>query len=120
MTVIIEARMDEIFSLVHREVMRTDYANLLAAGMVITGGGAMVEGCAELAEEIFGMPVRIGIPRNVTGLVDAVTQPIYATGVGLVQFGLNHQNREGHLVNGNGEMFNSILGRMKGWVKDFF
>jgi cell division protein FtsA len=120
MTAIIEARMDEIFSLVHREVMRTDYANLLAAGVVVTGGGAMVEGCAELAEEIFGMPVRIGTPRNVTGLVDAVTQPIYATGVGLVQFGLNHQNREGHLMNGNGEMFNSILGRMKGWVKDFF
>ena len=120
MTAIIEARMDEIFSLVHREIMRTDYANLLAAGVVVTGGGAMVEGCAELAEEIFGMPVRIGTPRNVTGLVDAVTQPIYATGVGLVQFGLNHQNREGHLMNGNGEMFNSILGRMKGWVKDFF
>ena len=120
MTAIIEARMDEIFSLVNRELMRTDYAHLLAAGVVVTGGGAMVDGCAELAEEIFDMPVRIGTPRNVTGLVDAVTQPIYATGVGLVQFGLNHQNREGHLVNGNGEMFNSILGRMKGWVKDFF
>ena len=80
----------------------------------------MVEGCVDLAEEVFGMPARLGTPRGVTGLVDAVTQPIYATGVGLVQFGLEHQHREGQFASANGDMFNSILGRMKGWVKDFF
>ena len=117
---IIEARMEEIFVLVNSEIRRTDYIDLLAAGVVITGGGAMVEGCVDLAEEVFGMPARLGTPRGVTGLVDAVTQPIYATGVGLVQFGLEHQHREGQFANGNGDMFNSILGRMKGWVKDFF
>lgn len=117
---IIEARMEEIFVLVNSEIRRTDYFDLLAAGIVVTGGGAMVEGCVDLAEEVFGMPARLGTPRGVTGLVDAVTQPIYATGVGLVQFGLEHQHREGQFASANGDMFNSILGRMKGWVKDFF
>ncbi len=117
---IIEARMEEIFVLVNSEIRRTDYLDLLAAGVVVTGGGAMVEDCVELAEEVFGMPARLGTPRGVTGLVDAVTQPIYATGVGLVQFGLEHQHREGQFASANGDMFNSILGRMKGWVKDFF
>ena len=116
---IIEARMEEIFVLVNSEIRRTDYIDLLAAGIVITGGGAMVEGCVDLAEEVFGMPARLGTSRGVTGLVDAVTQPIYATGVGLVQFGLEHQHR-GQFASANGDMFNSILGRMKGWVKDFF
>jgi cell division protein FtsA len=114
---IIEARMEEIFSMVSKEVRRTDYADLLAAGVVLTGGGAMVQGCAELAEEVFGMPVRIGTPRGVTGLVDAVTQPIYATGVGLVLFGLESESRDGQLVSGTSD---SVLGRMKGWVRDFF
>jgi len=121
LTSIIEARMEEIFTLVNREIRRTDYADLLAAGAVLTGGGAMLDGCVELAEEVFGMPTRLGTPRGVSGLVDAVTQPIYATGVGLVQFGINHRGRDGHLSRMGGDhLFESILSRMKHWVKDFF
>lgn len=121
MAAIIEARMEEVFSLVHREIRRTDYADLLAAGVVITGGGAMLEGTVELAEEVFGMPVSLGVPRGVTGLVDAVSEPLFATAVGLVQFGYHHRSRNGHPIGMNGDhMFDSILGRMKGWVKDFF
>ena len=117
---IIEARMEEIFSLVHRELRRTDYADLLAAGVVITGGGAMLEGTVELAEQVFGMPTSLGVPKGVTGLADSVNQPIYATGVGLVMFGMHHRHRK-DMVRGNGDdFFESILGRMKGWVKDFF
>ena len=117
---IIEARMEEIFSLVHRELRRTDYADLLAAGVVITGGGAMLEGTVELAEQVFGMPTSLGIPKGVTGLADSVNQPIYATGVGLVMFGMHHRHRKG-AIGGNGDdFFESILGRMKSWVKDFF
>ena len=118
---IIEARIEEIFSLVYREIRRTDYADLLAAGVVITGGGAMLEGCVELAEEVFGMPVSLGTPRGVVGLADAVSQPIYATGVGLVLFGQKHRDRDGHLIRVGGDrLFESILSRMKNWVKDFF
>jgi cell division protein FtsA len=118
MAAIIEARMEEIFGLVYREIRRTDYANLLAAGVVITGGGSMLEGCAELAEEVFGLPVTIGTPRGITGLVDAVSEPLYATGVGLVQFGLHHRNRNS--ISDEEDFFDSILGRMKSWVQNFF
>jgi cell division protein FtsA len=117
---IIEARMEEIFSLVHREIRRTDYADLLAAGVVITGGGSMLEGTAELAEEVFGMPVTVGNPNGVTGLSDDVISPIYATGVGLVKFGLQQQEFGGALRVGGSDSFGSVLGRMKAWVKDFF
>ena len=121
LTAIIEARMEEIYTLVNREIRRTDYADLLAAGVVLTGGGAMLDGCVELAEEVFGMPARLGTPGGVTGLVESVTQPIYATGVGLVLFGMHHRNRDGHLSHAAGDrLFESILGRMKNWVKDFF
>lgn len=117
---IIEARMEEILTLVHCEIRRTDYSDLLAAGIVITGGGAMLEGCVELAEEVFRMPVSLGTPRGVSGLVDAVTQPIYATGVGLVLFGMQNRNRKELMRVGSDDLFNSIFGRMKGWAKDFF
>ncbi|MDE2887532.1 MAG: cell division protein FtsA [Gemmatimonadota bacterium] len=120
LSAIIEARMEEIFSLVHREIRRTDYADLLAAGVVITGGGSMLEGTAELAETVFGMPVSVGMPNRVTGLSDDVAEPIYATGVGLVKFGLQHQEFGGALSNGGNGYFGSVLGRMKAWVKDFF
>ena len=120
LTSIVEARMEEIYTLVHREIRRTDYADLLAAGVVLTGGGSMLEGCVDLAEEVFGMPVSLGVPKGVTGLVDAVTQPIYATGVGLVLFGLHHRNRK-DVIGANGDDgFQVILSRMKQWVKDFF
>lgn len=118
MAAIIEARMEEIFTLVHREIRRTDYADLLAAGVVITGGGAMLQNCADLAEDVFGMPVSVGRPQGVSGLIDAVSEPLYATGVGLVLFGLHHRNR-GQMAEDN-DFFESILGRMKRWVTNFF
>ena len=118
MAAIIEARMEEIFALVHREIRRTDYADLLAAGVVITGGGSMLEGCAELAEEVFGMPVTVGQPRGITGLADAVSQPLYATGVGLIQFGMHHRHRS--MMSEDGDFYQTILGRIKRWVKNFF
>ena len=117
---IIEARMEEIFALVHREIRRTEYADMLAAGVVITGGGSMLEGAAELAEEVFGMPVSIGNPNGVTGLSDDVIAPIYATGVGLVKFGLRQEENGGALRVGGNNSFGSVLGRMRAWVKDFF
>ena len=118
MAAIIEARMEEIFTLVHREIRRTEYADLLTAGAVITGGGSMLEGCAELAEEVFGQPVTIGRPRGITGLADTVSEPMYATGVGLVLFGLHHRNR--NYLTSEDDFFDSILGRMKKWVTNFF
>ena len=112
---IIEARMEEIFGHIDQEIRRTEYADLLGAGIVLTGGGSMLHGCSELAKEIFDMPITIGKPRGIAGRANAVSEPLYATAIGLVQFGLYHQN--GNFISDGG---NSIFGRMKNWVQNFF
>jgi len=86
---------------------------------VMTGGSSKMEGVIELAEEIFHAPVRLGVPQYVTGLVDVVRNPIYATGVGLLLFGHRHRNRQrlGVMIGGEGM---SVWERMKGWFKGNF
>ncbi|MGI9251489.1 MAG: cell division protein FtsA [Pseudohongiellaceae bacterium] len=93
---VVEPRYEELFSLVQAELRRGGFENLLAAGVVLTGGTSKMEGAVELAEEIFHVPVRIGAPHNVNGLADIVRNPIYATGVGLLLYGLQqHQEQQG-------------------------
>ncbi|WP_096085331.1 cell division protein FtsA [Agaribacterium haliotis] len=86
---VVEPRYEELFSLVQAEVRRSGYEDMIAAGIVLTGGTAKMEGVVELAEEIFHMPVRLGAPQNINGLKDIVNNPIYSTGVGLLHFGKN-------------------------------
>jgi cell division protein FtsA len=88
---IIEPRYEELMLLVQSELRRSGYEELIAAGIVLTGGSAKVMGLIELAEEIFHMPVRMGVPQNVTGLAEVVKNPIHATGVGLLMYGKEHQ-----------------------------
>ena len=88
---IIEPRMQEIFQMVREELMKSGYLEMLPAGTVLTGGGAMLPGTTDLAERILGMPVRLGLPRNVGGLEDTVQSPIYTTSVGLVMHGAKRQ-----------------------------
>jgi cell division protein FtsA len=96
---VVEPRYDELFHLIQAEIRHSGYADLLAAGMVLTGGTSKMEGVVELAEEIFHMPVRIGMPTEVTGLTDIVRNPTYATGVGLLLYGLKQsQERDGQHV----------------------
>ena len=83
----VEPRYDELFSLVQAELRRSGYEDLIAAGIVLTGGSSKMEGAVELAEEIFHMPVRLASPQTVTGLTEMVKNPIYATGVGLLKYG---------------------------------
>ncbi len=87
---VIEPRYEELLGLIHAELQRSGYEELVAGGVVLTGGSSKVEGLIELAEEVFHMPVRIGVPKNVSGLVDVVRNPIHATGVGLLQYGFHH------------------------------
>lgn len=84
---VVEPRYEELLTLVRAEIRRSGFEDLVAAGVVITGGSGKMEGLVELAEEIFQMPVRLGGPHSVTGLADVVRNPIYATGVGLLMFG---------------------------------
>ena len=88
---VVEPRYDELFTLVQAELRRSGYEDLIAAGIVLTGGTSKMEGVVELAEEIFHMPVRLGVPQQVKGLSDIVRNPIYATSVGLLHYGLKQQ-----------------------------
>ncbi len=92
---VVEPRYEELLTLVQAELRRSGYEDLIAAGVVLTGGSSKMEGLIELAEEIFHMPVRLGSPQYEGGLVDVVRNPIYATGVGLLLFGGSdkHENR---------------------------
>jgi cell division protein FtsA len=83
---VVEPRYDELFTLVQAELRRSGFEDMIAAGIVLTGGTAKMEGVVELAEEIFHMPVRLGSPQHVKGLADIVSNPIYSTGVGLLHY----------------------------------
>ena len=95
---VVEPRYDELFHLIQAEIRHSGYADVLAAGLVFTGGTSKMEGVVELAEEIFHLPVRIVMPTEVQGLTDIVRNPTYSTGVGLLMYGMKHlqqqQNRQ--------------------------
>ncbi len=112
---IIEPRMEEIFSLVHREILKSGYENLIASGVVLAGGTASLEGLPELVEQIFNLPVRRGYPAGGGGLMDVVNNPMYATGVGLVLYGKRYGS-EGRVKNNERGLF----GKMGQGVKKFF
>ena len=116
---VVEPRYEELLTLVQAELQRSGFEDLIAAGIVLTGGSAKMEGLAELAEEIFHVPVRIGVPHTVTGLVDVVRNPIYATGVGLLMFGHQHA-RERVPEGSSGDGIGALLTRMKSWFQGNF
>ena len=113
--------MEEIFSLAAKEIKRSDFGDLIGAGIVLTGGGSLLEGSPILAEEIFGLPVKIGIPQGFSGLAESASSPIFATGVGLVFYGIESK---GDKVKGFGEeeagLFSRVYNWMRQFVEDFF
>lgn len=116
---VVEPRYEELFTLVQAELRRSGYEDMIAAGIVLTGGSSKMEGVVELAEEIFHMPVRVGIPQYVSGLADVVRNPIYSTGVGLLLFGRKHVNDNIPPIRMNSGLKN-VLGRMKSWFQGNF
>jgi cell division protein FtsA len=116
---VVEPRYEELFALVRDELRRSGFEELIAAGIVLTGGSSKMEGAVELAEEVFHMPVRLGIPQYVEGLVDVVRNPIHATGVGLLLYGkaaLTKRASETPTQGGFGEIWE----RMKAWFQGNF
>ncbi len=114
---VVEPRYDELFTLIQAELRRSGFEDLIAAGIVLTGGAAKMEGVIELAEEIFHMPVSLGAPRNVAGLKDIVRNPVYATGVGLLQYGLE---REKELPVRRNLRKGGTFARVKNWLSENF
>ncbi len=116
---VVEPRYEELFGLVQAELRRSGFEDLIAAGVVITGGSARMEGAVELAEEVFHVPVRLGLPQYVSGLSDVVRNPICASGVGLLLFGLE-SNRNSSLRGVSGLRLEGLWERMKSWFQGNF
>ncbi len=116
---IIEPRVEEIFALVADEIRQSGHQDLLASGVVITGGATLLPGTAELAEGILGLPVRCGAPQGVGGLIDVVKGPMYATGVGLVLWG--RSQREGRMLRPRpAHMMGRVSRRIGSWLGEIF
>jgi cell division protein FtsA len=118
---IVQPRVEEIFALVAREVARAGFRDAATAGVVVTGGTAILEGVPEVAEAVFELPVRRGLPETVGGLADAVKSPIYSTGVGLALYGARRRAGGGGPTGpaGGGPLVRAVR-RMLGWFGELF
>jgi len=114
---ILEPRMEEIFTLINREIHRAGMENLISSGVVLTGGSSLLDGGVEIAESVFNLPTRMGAPQGIGGLVDVVNNPMYATGVGLVMYGAKNQSAKKFRIR-DVNIFNRVMGQMKRWFKD--
>ena len=114
---ILEPRMEEIFTLINREMHKAEMESIITSGIVITGGSALLEGTIEIAESVFNVPTRLGTPQNITGLVDVVNNPMFATGVGLVLYGAKNQTQKKFRIRDN-NIFNRLVSRMRKWFKE--
>ncbi|MGB9618180.1 MAG: cell division protein FtsA [Desulfomonilaceae bacterium] len=117
---ITEPRLEEILTLVRREMEKHNVLQNLASGVVLTGGSVVIQGICDLAEQIFDLPVRIGYPVGISGLVDVVNSPVYATGVGLVLWGARYGGDKLGVGCDDEGMFDKLVGRMKQWFAEAF
>ncbi len=116
---IIEARVEEIFQLVKAEVQQTGYEELLASGVVLTGGTSLLDGIEDVAEDVLGLQVRCGGPREVTGMTDNVLTPEFATGVGLLRYGTKNRVRRAARIHDPG-LFARATHRFRHWFAGIF
>ena len=118
---IIQPRMEEIFTLVAQGLAKAGFQDAATAGVVVTGGSSIMEGVPELAEAVFDMPVRRGVPAEVGGLAEVVRSPIYATGVGLALYGARRQTSGVTPLDSNDGAILTRLGRrLAGWFGEIF
>jgi len=115
---VIEPRVEELYLLIQAELRRSGFEQLLSSGIVITGGTSSLQGMVELGEEIFHMPVRLGLPKYTGGLEEVVRTPRYSTGIGLIMAGIDEQrHHHNHLKGGSAKQ---VFARMKGWFQKNF
>ncbi len=115
---IIEPRVEEIYSLVLKEIRRTEFADGLAAGIVLTGGGSLMEGMVELAEQVFDMPTKVGYPAGINGSNEIISNPMYSTGVGLILWGFKKPEEKRDQKGKN--IIKRAVYRMKSWLGEYF
>ena len=116
---VIEPRVEELYSLIQRELRASGFEELLSSGIVLTGGSAAMQGMVELGEEVFHMPVRLGVPTYSGGLAEVVRNPRYSTGVGLLVSALEQKKRDEH-VRMHSANFKGVFEKMASWFKGNF
>ncbi len=114
---IIESRVEEILTMIYNEITRSGHNDVIGSGIVLTGGTVLLDGMIELAESVFNMPVRRGIPEGIGGLVDVVSNPMYSTGVGLVIYG-SKQKRGSHFKIREDNIYSKVKTRMREWFAE--
>ena len=119
---VVEPRIEELYGLVQAELRRSGFEDVIGSGIVLTGGSSKMDGMVDLAEEVFHMPVRLGVPQYVGGLSGVVHNPIYSTGVGLVLFGTQGRNKKTYSDQGRYARVgvNSVVGKMRSWFQGNF
>ena len=115
---VIEPRVEELYSLAQAELRRSGFEELISSGIVLTGGSSMMQGMVDLGEEVFHMPVRLGMPQYIGGLSEVVRNPRYATGVGLLLAGLEQYQRH-QLVRMQSSSLQQVFDKMKSWFQGF-
>lgn len=113
---VVEPRYEELFTLVQGELNRSGNAEMVASGVVLTGGSAKVEGVVELAEEVFHMPVDVAAPKRIAGIADIASNPIYSTGVGLLMYGMEQEKESGR--RGRKTTSGGAFARLRSWFND--
>lgn len=116
----IEPRMEEMLLMAKQEIRKAEYWNHLTAGVVITGGGSLLRGTLELAQDIFEAPVKLGRPEQFGKLIDDSTSPIYATSIGLIKYGLENRHSVANFRGDESTLFDRIKDRMRDWFNEFF
>jgi cell division protein FtsA len=117
---IVRPRVHEILMITEKAIRKSGFFDVLAAGAVITGGTARLNGLDQLAEEVFNLPVKIGIPKEIGGLTDIVLDPIYATGVGLILYGFEKKNQTLIRRTKGGGVFDALKKRFEDWFTRYF
>ena len=115
---ILEPRVEEILTLIHHDLTLSGHEEMINSGVVITGGSAELQGIPEMAEQIFDSPARTGYPQSISGLVDVVNKPMYATAVGLVLYGAQRTQEGKKFRIRDTNIFGRVMDRMKKWFKD--
>ncbi len=114
---ILEPRMEEMFTLIKREIVRAEMESMINSGIVVTGGTALLDGVIDVAESVLNVPARLGRPQGIGGLVDVVNNPMYATAVGLVLFGAKNRTQSKFRIR-DANIFNRVTTRMKKWFQE--
>lgn len=115
---ILEPRVEEIFSIIYSELVQSGHEDTISSGVVVTGGSSELLGVTEMAEQIFNAPARVGYPQGITGLIEVVNKPMYATAVGLVIYGSKTSKKDRKFRIRDSNIFNRVMGTMKRWFRD--